>query len=315
MTVTYDFETGGFDIGFSMPELSTDQYVEVSCNSIFISHDADETSPSGVVRLTKAATGYTLEVLDTNGLTIDEASIIYPVAAVDVRITVNNNVISILLNGLWVMTFWLSYVKHAESPTVYMRASGAITVTNICLVELSDCRPETIWIDVEETGENVISAVIKRRPVLTWPRYDGVQNYAYNPARSVHTVYRVTSWEEAEKLGSAASDIIFFHENAGVRVDLETLEDFGFLTRALRYSDFDHGAIAAAREAQTTARQRTKQYTFTRPIMPALEFYDVVNLQARSGDALTGVDDFIVVEDIKVALAPNGIMRVRGRKE
>ena len=319
MGVTFDLGSGGFDLWFTLPVVASSAWVKVTADgSAFVSGDADDSSREGSILLTRSATGWTIALQCTAGATIESYSVAYdPDGVMDVRITAHNEAISIVFNGMWIHTFWLKYVKHADDPVIYLSASGAMTVTDVRLVELYDCN-DSIDIDIDAASANAIASTFMQRPVRVWPQYDGALCFAYEPPRSEVEIRSAKSWQVREQSSEkTASDMLVHHKDAvGVVIDTDILEDFGFITRALRYPEYEHGAMAAARVQIAEGRQEQQRWEIECAIEPELEMYDVVDLVATSGDALAGVEDTFIAEKVSFEVgSASGRMTIEGRGE
>ena len=316
MTVAYDFQTGGFDLHFTIPTLAVGQYVQVNCDSAFVLADAERTDRRGKVRLTRTAYGYTVGLYDSDTRLIEQFPADCQSGTARVRVTVHNTSVSVVVGDLWLGTMWLDYVNHAETPAIWLAGSTGVTVTDICLVELADCR-EQVPIDIDTSSANAIAGVIGNRPVKSWARYDGAMCFAYSVPRQAHSVYHCKRIERSRGASqSASSDALVFHQNMAVVVDLDTLEQQGFVTRSLRFPDLEHGAITAAIRLQEQGRQERETYEITRSVMPALEPYDVLDVQAVVSGGHHFIDAAVIVTALKFSVADGAAeFRLSGRVE
>jgi hypothetical protein len=303
MTVTYFFGKGGYDLHFHMPSLSTGQWVGVRCDSAFTNSDLDDEDATGTVRIKKTATGFQVILLDTSGAQIDLYGFDYPDVATDVRVTVHNDTISVIFGDFWAVTLWLKATRHAETPAVYMLASGAITVTDIRLTELCDCQ-DKISVDIETSAANAIASVIDRRPIEQWSLYDGSLCFAYDPpVQTLPRVEHAWSIEQIEERNDrAGSDGIAYHQGTAVVVDEDALEELGFATRTFRFTGMEHGAITATRKLMEKARQDRKRHLIRRQMLPALELFDRVEFGIMSAGGIAFMDGVMIVDRLTFGL-------------
>jgi len=281
-----------------MPVLTTGQYIEVKSDSAFTADDREESGRCGVIEIKKTADGFTITLEDMSGSTIEAYSFDYAAAAVDVRVTAHNQFITITFNGRWIRTFALSYVWHPYEITLSLRASANITVTNIVRTELDDWR-EVIEVDVESTGMNAMDAVIDRKPISVWPRYDGSVCFAYDPERETAEIINVSSViKTTEENDGLCSDALIYSDQAAVALDEETLESYGFITRLMRYADLEFGAIVAGVHAQEMARQSVLYHEIRGRFNPEAELNDILFYDAIMGDDFSHVSGYFIAESI-----------------
>lgn len=319
MAVTFDFEVGGWDLWFTLPALSTGQWVKATFDgSAFTSADRDDAGREGAFKIERTADGFELSLLCTAGDTVEVFEYACsPAGAVEVRVMSHNKAISVTLNGMWAHTFWLAYVRHAVDPVVYLNASGAITVTDVRLVELYDGN-EDVFIDVDGSSANALASTFGRRPIRTWPQYDGALCFGYDPPRAVVEARNVKrwGWTKGSSEHTGSDYLVFQREHVGLAVDFDALEDFGFVTRALRFPEQEHGAISAATKLQEQGRQEQLVYECAVLLLPALELYDVVDLYATASGALAGVEDNFIAEKVSVEVGSGKAgMTIEGRQE
>lgn len=313
MTVTHYLETGGFDLRFTLPALTAGQWVAVQCDSAFTAVDVAASAPTGTIKIAKTASGYEIVVLDSDDVEVDVFEFERDSGAAVVRVVVYNHAISLQFDDAWVATLFIEHVRHAEVSTVSMLASGSITVTSVLLAELGHGR-EPIWIDVEMTGYNVISGVIGDRPIKTWAVYDGAVNFAYTPDDDIGYVVDALSVETIKSSqGKAASDGLVFHENMALVLDEMALEEVGFVTRALRFSGLEHGAIVAAEKMMAEGRLARRQYLATTRLRPEMEPYDLAQLWIGDGRGIDAVHGRMLVEQLQVLVSREVTCTLRGR--
>lgn len=301
MSVQYNFGRGGYDLHFTMPALSINQWVAVQCDSAFTESDQDETAPIGTVKLKRTDDGFEVSLLDTNGNVLEQYA--FEHAAKDqvnrVRVRVRNEAVSVSLNEWWAVTLWLKQVRHAEQPAVYLLASGAIEVSEIRLVELADGQDQ-VQVDVEDSSANAIAAVIQRRPIFQWCLEDGSMRFSYDPPEALHEVLWAWKVDQNHDLSDrAASDGLVYHrEGVAVVIDDEALEEIGLVTRTVRYSELEHGAIRAGHKLLERGRQALHRTTLTRALIPHLETYDQVHYEALIGGGVVGVEGTCLAEKV-----------------
>lgn len=310
MTETFHFGTGGFDLHFKLPALGSGQWLKVAWNSAIVSADLNLSSPSASLEIRRTDTGFTLTLRNTNGGLVDRFSCTLPAGQASCRVVVRNAMITVLIGDDWAHSFILRSVSHAEKPEIYLSASGVFTIRDVLLVELADGNDD-VTIDVENNIENAIASVINNRPITVWSRYDGSINYAYEVPRSEIWSYVAKSiglgWQLPTQAGS---DLIVFHTNTAMFSDAELLRKRGFFTRVHKYPNLEAAAIRAGRKIQSLGKTDLERATITSPIIPQLELYDVVHLQATISGGQHAVDRWILVDDLKIS--SKGNMRYAG---
>ncbi len=311
MSETFNFGTGSFDLWFTMPALSTGQWVRVICDSAVTAGDVGDADASATIQIERTATGYDLSMLSKSGSRVDKISIAAPAGACRVRVNCRNNAFSIILGRWWGHTFIVRTVSHRERPAVYLSASAALTVTDILLVELSDGHDE-VSIDIENTTANAISSVINGRPISTWSVFDGSICYAYDvPAQEIK-VQRVATYNRRRALTPyAAADLVVFHQNTAVLSDAESLATWGFLTRVFRYPDLEAGAIRAGRKIQELSKSGAVRGECRARIDPRLEMFDTVQVEMIASGGVAGVEDSMLVDVLSI-LSMAAMMRFEG---
>lgn len=316
MSVTYDFGAGGFDLHLTLPALAAGQWVAARCNAAFTAADAELAAPSGTIRLERSAGGFILKLFDAAGVLIESYGFSYISAQpVRVRLRARNEAVSLLLDDWWAVTLWLKRVKHPETAQVWLLASGAITVTDIRLVELSDGQDQVL-VDIDSSASNAISAVLQQRPILQWSLYDGSRCFAYTPPVATHDV--TWFWSGSRQRGDsdrAASDGLVYHsQGTAVVVDPLALAQIGFVTRAFRCPELEHGAITAAQKTLEAGRQEGEQVKLARQLVPALEMYDRVAYGAVVGGGVAYLGGEMIVDDLTFDLSgPQARMDIGGR--
>lgn len=309
--ITYDFGVGGYDVLFRLPELSSGQWVGVKSNIGIKDTDTPATA-TNTLRIGDDGTNY-LEVYNSVGTLVERFDGFDNFGLV--RVVFHNEFLTVYVDQRWVHTFCFSYVYHPDQADVDLLASGAITVTDIRLKELSDWR-EAIFIDLETDSMNVISSVILQRPVDIRPTYDGGLSFDYDPPRDTVVVTDVREYEYAlTENRQASSDGIAYFTNVAVIVDPKFAEDYGFVTRLYRLPDLDNGAIRAVKVMQDRAREGNKPHSVRMRIRPELEVGDILHLQLALSGTGTVVDKQLIVErlDFIVGDAQN-TMRLEGRE-
>jgi hypothetical protein len=300
VSVTYEFGSGSYDLAFKMPVLSTGQYIEVKSNSAFTASDRALSEASASIRIGKTADGFEIKLKNNAGYSIEEYGFDYESAAVRVRIIVHNEFITVMFNSRWVRTFALAYVWHPYEIDLHMKASTNITVTEIVRSELDDWR-EVIAVDVETTGSNAVDAVIGRKPISMWARYDGTVCFAYDPIRETVEIEHVSSViKTMEENDGLCSDAMIYSERVAVALEEEVLEDYGFITRLLRYADLEFGAIVAGKHAMEIAKQAVHYHEIRGRFKPEAEINDILFYDAVMGDDWSHVSGYFIAETMSV---------------
>ena len=310
MTETFHFGTGGFDLRFKLPALTSGQWLKVAWNSAIVSGDLNLSSPSASLELKRTDTGYTLSLKNTAGGLVDRFSCALPAGQAACRVIVRNVMISVMIGDDWAHSFILRSVSHAEKPEIYLSASGVFTIQDVLLVELADGHDD-VTIDIENNVENAIASVINNRPITIWSRYDGSINYAYEVPRAEIWSYVAKSIGLTWQLPiQAGSDLIVFHTNTAVFSDVELLRKRGFFTRVHKYPNLEAAAIRAGRKLQSLGKTDLERAAIASPFLPQIELYDVVHLQATVSGGQHAVDKWILVDDLKIS--SKGNMRYAG---
>jgi len=306
MSVQYFFGTGGFDLHFTLPVLTVNAWVAVRCDSAFTLDDQDEASPTGTIKLKRITGGFEVSLLDAAGSTLESYAFnsISAQSACRVRVRLRNDAVSVTIDEYWAVTLWLRDVQHPETSAVYLLASGSIAVTDIRLTELC-AGQDKIEVDIEESAANAISAVLKRRPVLQWAREDGALCCAYDPPLATHETLWAWGADRQRALSDkAASDgLVYCQDRTVVVIDDRALEEIGLVTRALRYTDLEHGAITAGRKTLEKGRQDANRVTIKRALMPAMEAYDRLSYALLIGGGVAGMEGTCIVDRITVDIA------------
>jgi len=280
VSVTYEFGSGSYDLAFKMPILSTGQYIEVKSNSAFTASDRALSEASASIRIGKTADGFEIKLKNNAGYSIEEYGFDYESAAVRVRIIVHNEFITVMFNSRWVRTFALAYVWHPYEIELYMKASTNITVTEI---------------------SNAVDAVIGRKPISMWARYDGTVCFAYDPIRETVEIEHVSSViKTMEENDGLCSDAMIYSERVAVALEEEVLEDYGFITRLLRYADLEFGAIVAGKHAMEIAKQAVHYHEIRGRFKPEVEINDILYYDAVMGDDWSHVSGYFIAETMSV---------------
>lgn len=322
MTIRYDFGAGGFDIRFNIPQLTTNDYIRIKCDSSFVATDEELASPYGYIEIKKTATGWDLAVMDTSIDDIERMSIASSELEISdsanfVRVTVHNEFISFYFNGRWVNTFWLRDVMHKEEPTVWIIGTATIILTEIVYPELNDWR-DAIFIDLEQTGMNAIGSIILSKPIDVFSKYDGSICFAMNPIGDdidIRQYIRRISRNNSRNPQACSDGIVYFTDVAIV-VDEEYLAEYGLSTKLIRLPDLDQG-IRAAIKLQDRARKLQKQVEFIGRFDPSIEMKDTINIRSpftslENEDYQIGLE----VDTMRVSLSDsNFTMTVSGKEE
>lgn len=299
----YDFGTGGFDISFTVPELSTGESVSVVGGMILsITEITDDVDSSTVtITITKTSTGHSITILDQNNATLiryySERS---PIG--NIRVIAHSYFVTVYINDVWITTFHFPYVLYRLQRYVALKSESSVTVTNIRLKELSDWR-EAIFIDLEASSMNAISSVILQRPVDIWPTWDGKLSFSFAPQRETVDLSHEKSINEKHGMDSlVASDAIAYFTNVAVIVSEQVARDYGFITRLVRLPDLDQDAIQSTVILVDDAIRKSKSTSFKARYNPILELGDIARMIFTRADTGSSVQKEVIVEDMRFTI-------------
>lgn len=303
MTSIYDFGVGGFDLVFTMPDLSSGQWVEVKANIAVCEEDAED--PASAVSYIRIGNDseYYVTLYDSGYRVMTTSYAPHIETGGVVRIIFHNEFCTVYVDSLWLYTFSFDAVYYPEEPVVSMRASTNITVTGIRLKELSDWR-EAIFIDMETTSQNAIGSVVLQRPVDIRQNYLGQMVFEYDPVRSSREIKFIKEHAPEEyEPSNACSDAIVYFTNAAVVIDREFAKTHGFVTRMYRLPDLDNGAIRATRIMQKRARQSAFHHSVIMRYNPIYEVGDIAGAVYTASSTGYDEDADIIIEQMQISFA------------
>jgi hypothetical protein len=225
----------------------------------------------------------------------------------DWRIYWHNNFISVYIDKEWVYTMMAEEITYPDSPIVDFYCDQSKSITDITLVELHDWR-QAVYTEADVNGLSLISSIIQERPIEMYVDSNGKLRFHYNIDPSAISFGGfIRSMDEIKAIRDAGgSDFIVYYKDVVTIVDLDFLEDFGFMTRVLRLSNLDTGADFAAkiiskrtRERQTVNRIRARADYRIEPgdvisisitesgtgrVTSANLFCEAVSIQLRAGE-------------------------------
>lgn len=322
MSIRYDFGAGGFDVQFTIPQLTTDDYIRIKCDSSFVEGDEDLADPSGYIELKRITDGFEIAVMNSSAGDIERMTIYDTELAISqyintARITVHNEFVSFYFNGKWVNTFWLRKVLHKEEPTVWIIGTATIVLTEIVYPELNDWR-DAIFIDLEQTGMNAIGSIILSKPIDVYSKWDGSICFsmdAISDTLEVNQYIRRVSYSN-QRNPQAASDGIVYFTDVAVVIDEQYLEEYGLSTKLIRLPDLDQG-IRAAIKLQNKARKAQKQVETAMRFDPSLEMKDILHIATQFTSAENNnYDVSLLVDNMRIELSDATFtMTVSGRQE
>jgi hypothetical protein len=310
----YDFGVGGFDLLFSLAELTEGQKVYIYSRIGITQNDCalpDTAESSVVIGLSGAYYEFYLRDKFSNVVEKYRAA---PPNLGRIRVVWHNEFCTIYVDDYWIHTFACEKAYIPENPEVSLKASDAITLTDIRLKELSDWR-EAIFIDLETTSVNALQSVVLQRPINIYPDWSGALVFEYSKVRdsvSLDHIYRHRKVRTDNP--QACSDALAYFTWTAVVTDRTFAEKYGFVTRVYRFPDIDNGAITAARMQQDRSRQSMLQHSIDCRANPVVSIGDRVIVDYNVSGTGTPRQAQVIVEAINLVYNDSEqMMGVTGR--
>ena len=232
----------------------------------------------------------------------------------DVRIVAHGPFVTVIVNGMWIHTFYSSYINYVEVGRLRLNADYAASFTNIVVTELYDWR-EAIWSEIEGVAQSVIQTIIQERPIDILGKANGALAFFYTPdLRPEVTVDADTISEHTVTYGDSggSSDGLTYFADVITVIDSQYVQDFGFSTRIYRLSNLDYGAEHATKQLQLRARQSAEQHQLSARLDPRIEVGDLVDIGYTTADNWI-LAEKMIVESVSFNIARAFQMTLSGR--
>ena len=260
--------SGGFDLQFRIPAMSSGNSVTVQTNVALGSQYGGSTvtiGDSGSIYCSIGATSTGSK--PTPSEQVRYASDVTGASPTDVRIIYHDTFISVYLNGWWFFTAGFEGMKYTDELSIDMYSTGwSPTITNIVNAELGDWR-EAIYVDMESPASAGLAAVIQDRPVLMWPNPDGTMRFTYGDADGGPITIDNDTLRKHSRTKTndprAAADVIVRAGDVAIMHDTTYAVQKGFQTRIYNLGTLDSGGVEAARRLLIRARQNAIRHNIT----------------------------------------------------
>jgi hypothetical protein len=297
---------GGFDIHFTLPSLSSGQWIAIYASNMKIGAtvnneqlDIGFKNNGGTFQVFAQPQDslYPEDYVDTS---------LDPSIAHEVRILFHEEFISVYVDDFWVHTFAypeadLHWPQKALQIWIY--ASTSKTIPAVRVVELFDWR-EAIYVESEMSAQSALGSVIQERPIEIFPTVSGGLSFSYNLKKDIvdYTTPAITkrTFRQHERAiqnnRDAGSDAIVYFADVTFVNDLDFADSDGFLTRVLKLSSLDTGAKRAGQILLEKANER--QYAHTLIIRPdaRIEYGDIIDFVYILPGTLTEIAYQVIVE-------------------
>jgi hypothetical protein len=313
---------GGFDVAFTIPALSADDWVALYADNLYIGNPTNaEQIDIGI----KNNSG-TLQIFSDPQDAIEDAEYINtdfdPALSYDVRILFHGTFCSIYLDQIWAATFsyaeeddvsgsWDRVVTWPDQQIklyLYSNTTGYIA-TNVEVTELFDWR-EAIYVESETNAASALGSVIQERPIENTPTVGGGMAFSYFLVRDdieyLPTMSKSMIDQHNDSKGTisnAGSDAIVIYTDVAFAEFSKFAETEGFLTRVLKLSNLETGAKKTAIIMLKKAWEH--QYKHDLMLMPDIRF--------QAGDRfifaykLSGTDRYeqhtCIIENLNIRLS------------
>lgn len=321
---------GGFDVQFTLPSLSTSQWIAVYASNLYLLNPDNETQKEAIDFGFRNNAG-TLEVYAYPKTGYNDpvyfSTTINPASAHSVRLLFHEEFCSIYADGTWVMTFafrenLIEFPPNDEQLYIYAYASTSKSITDVKIVELFDWR-EAIYVESEMSAQSALGSVIQERPVEVAPLPNGGLQFSYNIVRDTITytdaqTKRIFSKHQREDGTSpdAGSDAMVYYSDITFAECTKFAEEDGFLTRVFKLSGLDTGAGTAARIILEKAFERQYIHNITMRPDPRIEIGDKVTFTYTVPGTGTVINYTMIVEQITIGIEEGAYaMNITGRED
>lgn len=316
--------TGGYDVKFRIPPLSGSQWIGLYGGNMYIGSASNKLT----IKIANAGGYLSFKSEPDTGSAgkITFESKIPSHLTHDVRIVFHDLYCSVYVEATWVATF--AYPDNSiiwppvNSVSLYMVASESLTVSNILISELFDWR-EAIWIESELSAGNAFGSVIQERPIEIYPTTNGGLSFSYNLRRDTITYNATVSKKIIRKhrrthstSGASGSDAIVYSYDVGFVNNIAFANSEGFMTRVLKLSNLDTGAITAGRIMLEKALEKEKTHQLELRPDIRIEPGDILDFTYTLSGTGTSINYSIIIEGISLGIRDGElIMNVQGRED
>jgi len=323
---------GGFDLHFTMPQISDGHSVTVYADNLYIfDQDADPpaaTSDKIEISIKRNGSVFQVTSLPTGGTIIDDVIIntdVLQSGSHDVRILFHGEFCSVYIDKTSVATF--AYGEdNLEWPSVqvnlYMKCSATYGMTNLKVVELFDWR-EAIYVESELTAASALGSVVQERPVEMAPTPDGGLAFSYNIERdtitytNAQTLNTFKSHQRTDRtVYDAGSDAIVYYADVDFVSHTGFASEQGFLTRVFKLATLDTGANTAAQLLLEKAYEGQYQHNIQMRPDPRVIVGDRMEIHYLVPGTDRQVDYALIVEGVSITVEEGQYtMTVHGRED
>lgn len=326
LATTQELFPGGYDIRFILPTLTGGSWLALYASNLYIG-DENSTEP---IEVGFKGVGDNIQVYWKpkdgtygDGLAITSACKNYLVH--NVRVLFHAEFISFYIDDISIATF--SLIKDdlhwpETQLAVYAYASASKMMLDVNISELFDWR-EAIYVESEMSASSAIGSVIQERPVEVNPTTGGGLSFSYRSKRDTIAYTNDESHRILQRHFShdsttqdAGSDAVVYYAEVGFVSDDTFADNEGFLTRVLKLSTLDTGAVNAARILLEKANER--QYTHDLSMRPdiRIETGDRIELHYLLSGTATQKDHNMIVEDYSIGIREGELlMQISARRD
>jgi hypothetical protein len=307
--------TDGFDVRFTIPVLTSTNWIAVDTNATL-----DEMFPGSTglrVELAReSAQVYLLTLQESSGSNADQFRFALGDVPHHLRVLFHDQFVTAYIDDIWVYTFHMDSILYPVDTTISLVSSENAIFSDIRVPELCDWR-EAIYIDLETDGMAAIGSVVQERPVEIYAVYDGSLKIWYDPTRSTITqqIYpRSHDWVETLPK-KAASDAIVYFSDVQTILNNDYRDSFGFATKVYRMPNLDRGAIRAAYLLlKGYYRERLIHSLSLRPDI-RVEMGDKLSVSYVATGTGTTKSFVLTVDSMSLMIQPsNSVMNINGRE-
>jgi hypothetical protein len=257
-------------------------------------------------------------VVDTETTSLDESTL----PTLNVRLFLNDNHLSVTINGKWVYSYAFAYVSYPILPTtitasIHVHATGGQTTTlsNIIRREFTESR-DAVYIDYESNGQDAIGSVIQERPIQVLPQSDRSFGFTYALIKGSVPAHHVYFYQDTEQNnGELSSDGLVYFYNIGISQNVDTARAVGFVTKLYRLSNLNTAGIQAAYILQQKALQSRHQIGLQMRLDPRVEITDHMPISITASGTQRSITDDVIVESASIAIADGQYtMQISGRR-
>lgn len=310
----------GFDVSFSIDDLSTNDYVELVSDVVITPTSGSDNQ--ALLRITKTDTSeYRASLYSLPSSTLVDSiefNITTPID-LDIRFIFHDDFATVDIGDCWYATFGCEKLTYDIDCALYLRSSANTQFNNIRVVDLSDWR-EAVYIDLETDGKSAVGSVIQERPIDVHYRSNGSIAYWYSRIRD-----RVTQVIEPRRHvrkrqfpRNCGSDAIVYYSDVAAIQNSDFVERYGFSTKVYRFPSLTVGAIRAAKIQMNKLLESAYMHSISMRPDVRLEIGDVLDIDYYAGGTQTHIQVSVIVENCSLSYSAsdnNPTMQVSGREE